>query len=88
MLLNEFNPRPPWGGVNANGFWGFQELFRPPKCRWESSLRGRQAGLGGVSTSADFPKKMDSPAALADESASTKCCVDKGFGIDILGSRP
>ena len=23
-----------------------------------------------------------------DESASTKCCVDKALGVDILGSRP
>lgn len=36
----------------------------------------------------DFPKKMELEVVKDDESASTKCCVDKALGVDILGSRP
>lgn len=36
----------------------------------------------------DFAKKMELKAVKDDESASTKYCVDKALGVDILGSRP
>jgi hypothetical protein len=36
----------------------------------------------------DFAKKMELFLTKVDESASTKYCVDKALGVDILGSRP
>ena len=44
--------------------------------------------VAGVLKCFDFAKKMELRSVKVDESASTKCCVDKALGVDILGSRP
>jgi hypothetical protein len=44
--------------------------------------------VAGVLKCFDFAKKMELTSVKVDESASTKYCVDKALGVDILGSRP
>jgi hypothetical protein len=44
--------------------------------------------VAGVLKCFDFAKKMEYLSVKVDESASTKYCVDKALGVDILGSRP
>lgn len=51
-------------------------------------LMGGKGGGGGMSKCFDFAKKMELFWGKVDESASTKYCVDKALGVDILGSRP
>lgn len=48
----------------------------------------RMGGLLRVLKCIDFAKKMELELVKDDESASTKYCVDKALGVDILGSRP
>jgi len=75
-------------------FWGdffwlsrfFLQLFKARKREaeldfWEPGKRS----WGGAKFT-DFSKKMEGIPAKVDESASTKYCVDKALGVDILGS--
>lgn len=64
----------------------FLQLFKARKREaeldfWEPGKRS----WGGAKFT-DFSKKMEGIPAKVDESASTKYCVDKALGVDILGS--
>jgi hypothetical protein len=81
-----------------------KSLFRVAYCRedcskisvtfWRADLAhswvlgARLGRLSAVLKCFDFAKKMELCRSKVDESASTKYCVDKALGVDILGSRP
>jgi hypothetical protein len=66
----------------------FWKLFGAVKRGAESCFQASGSRETGGAKSSGFAKKMERFPVKVDESASTKYCVDKALGIDILGSRP